>query len=90
MHSVSTYLKIFLLFSIVGGAAIYLFTGSTNEQAAQEKYEQTFNDDYRVYALQIPSQLSFAGEEIPIELIDAREKLDRELLRNTYRQYHTM
>ena len=45
------------------------------------------NDDlYKVYALKTPENLSFCDEQVPMELLDVRERLDRELLVNTYWQ----
>jgi len=45
------------------------------------------NDNlYRVYALKTPENISFCDEVVPLELLDVRERLDRELLVNTYWQ----
>ena len=41
---------------------------------------------YRVYALKTPENISFCDEQVPLELLDVRERLDRELLVNTYWQ----
>ncbi|UII28477.1 lytic transglycosylase domain-containing protein [Fulvivirga maritima] len=35
-------------------------------------------------SLDIPSELTFAGERVPLEIPDVKERLDRELLINTY------
>ena len=45
---------------------------------------------YKVYALDLPDTLSFAGEKIPLDSPDLRERLDRELLVNTYWQSNMM
>ena len=45
---------------------------------------------YKVYALDLPDTLSFAGEKVPIDSPDLRERLDRELLVNTYWQSNMM
>lgn len=42
--------------------------------------------DYNVYALDMPEGINFAGEKVPVELPDIYERLDRELLVNTYWQ----
>ncbi len=42
--------------------------------------------DYNVYALSLPKEIDFAGEPAPLELPDIHERLDRELLVNTYWQ----
>jgi hypothetical protein len=43
-------------------------------------------NDYNVYALELPDSLDFAGEPVPLSDPDVRERLDRELLVNTYWQ----
>ncbi|WP_046744790.1 lytic transglycosylase domain-containing protein [Kordia zhangzhouensis] len=43
-------------------------------------------NDYNVYALEMPNTLDFAGEEVPLYLPDIKERMDRELLVNTYWQ----
>lgn len=83
--------QITLLFlPIVTFVIVYLFTGSTNEPAVKKSYQEQFNDDYKVYALNLPESTSFAGENIPIKIPMVAEKLDRELLVNTYWQSNTL
>jgi len=43
-------------------------------------------NDYNVYALSLPENLNFAGEKVPVENPDIHERMDRELLVNTYWQ----
>lgn len=43
-------------------------------------------NDYNVYAIQIPESLDFAGEAVPLTDPDVYERMDRELLVNTYWQ----
>lgn len=45
---------------------------------------------YNVYALQVPDDLNFAGEPIPSENPDIYERMDRELLVNTYWQSNAL
>ena len=45
---------------------------------------------YKVYALELPDTLNFAGEIVPLHSPDLRERLDRELLVNTYWQSNMM
>lgn len=42
--------------------------------------------NYKVKALQLPNNLNLAGERVPIEIEDVKERMDRELLVNTYWQ----
>lgn len=46
--------------------------------------------DYNVYAITLPKHLNFAGERVPLENPDIRERLDRELLVNTYWQSNAL
>jgi membrane-bound lytic murein transglycosylase D len=43
-------------------------------------------NDYNIYALEMPMGLNFSGEELPIGNPDIYERMDRELLVNTYWQ----
>ena len=46
----------------------------------------SFKNDYNIYALEIPEMLDFSGEALPVDTPDIRERMDRELLVNTYWQ----
>ena len=48
--------------------------------------ESKLINDYNVYALSIPDHLEFAGEAVPLNDPDVYERMDRELLVNTYWQ----
>jgi membrane-bound lytic murein transglycosylase D len=48
--------------------------------------EKKLVNDYNVYAIQIPDNLDFAGEVMPLNDPDVYERMDRELLVNTYWQ----
>lgn len=71
-------------------ATLALFTASTFEGKENEKFEENFQNNYKIFALNHPEALSFAGEEVPMNLIDVKEKFDRELLVNTYWQSQTL
>jgi membrane-bound lytic murein transglycosylase D len=44
----------------------------------------------KTYAIKLPDSLDFAGENIPLNNFDVRERLERELLINTYWQSQTV
>lgn len=57
----------------------------------QEKTEEgKVTRDYNIYALPMPEDLNFAGEPVPIENPDVYERMDRELLVNTYWQSNAL
>lgn len=45
---------------------------------------------YKWYAPQLPQQMAFAGEKVPLERRDVREALDREMIANYYGQTGTI
>jgi membrane-bound lytic murein transglycosylase D len=55
-------------------------------QPIPEDNPDTSENDYNIYALEIPEFLDFSGEVIPVQIPDIRERMDRELLVNTYWQ----
>ena len=67
---------------------VILLTGSNDNDRIQRQKE--FNEKYGVYALDLPDNLTFAGEKIPVKDADVLERLDRELLVNTYWQSQTL
>ena len=48
------------------------------------KVEQQSSQTLRIEALDIPSVMTFAGERVPLQDTDVRERLDREIHVNTY------
>lgn len=77
---------LFLAFFLMNSANI------SEEKIVQEEKETTIqptknvSDFYEVKALKLPNNLELAGERVPIEKADIRERMDRELLVNTYWQ----
>lgn len=63
-----------------------LFVYAIQEAPTDENFEKKLINDYNVYALQIPENLDFAGEAMPLKSPDIYERMDKELLVNTYWQ----
>lgn len=55
-----------------------------------EEYARQINQHYRVFSLPLPDRIEFAGENVPLDQFDLRERLDRELLVNTYWQSNSL
>ncbi len=64
-------------------AAFLIFTGQNN----QEKENLNFKQNYKIVSPKLPEKLTFCGEEVPLYNWDVRERLERELIVNTY--YHS-
>ncbi|GAA4933583.1 lytic transglycosylase domain-containing protein [Algibacter agarivorans] len=63
-----------------------LFIYALQDAPTDENFETKLINDYNVYALQVPDNLDFAGEPMPLKNPDILERMDRELLVNTYWQ----
>ena len=76
--------KIIRLLSIITITlfAVTFFNGLHVSDASEKNTSET----YTIKALKIPNDLTFAGERVPTELYDIKERMDRELLVNTYWQ----
>ncbi len=77
-----------VIISIVIFVAVLISLKSiTNNAKPQTNHNDILPDKkgaYTVKPAQIPNQLTFAGEEVPVKYYDVRERLDRELLVNKY------
>ncbi|WP_223034985.1 lytic transglycosylase domain-containing protein [Hanstruepera marina] len=76
--------NILALFGLMALAGIFIF--ALQDAPSDENFEKKLINDYNVYALQVPDNLNFAGEPLPLDNPDIYERMDRELLVNTYWQ----
>jgi len=67
---------------VIGAVSINAFQDAPTD----ENFEKKTANDYNVYAVQIPEDIQFAGEKVPIQNPDILERMDKELLVNTYWQ----
>ena len=90
-------IKIFSL-GFVAFAIIVLFINATVDSTSQyfpfikanAKEENLALPLMSTYAVKIPATLTFAGENVPLDDIEIRERLDRELTVNAYWQSSTI
>lgn len=62
----------------------------TYDGMSDDSFQLIFNDKYNIYALNMPENPTFAEEPVPMRDPEILERLDRELLVNTYWQSQTM
>ena len=82
-----------LLPLLLGLVILVLVAFSANERATVFNFQTSkdaYESTYKVYALSLPDSMSFAGENVPLQKPDVRERMDRELLVNTYWQSNMM
>jgi membrane-bound lytic murein transglycosylase D len=63
-----------------------LFIYALQDAPTDENFETKIINGYNVYALQVPDDLNFADEPLPLKSPDILERMDKELLVNTYWQ----
>ncbi len=78
-----------LALSVIIGFEIFTFS-SDELRNENETFQDKFNEDYKIYSLNIPENLVFCGEKVPTKDQDVYERLDRELLVNTYWQSNSL
>jgi len=79
--------KILGFASIIMVSSLFIF--STEKATKIEEPQPTSSntsETYQIKALKIPAGLNFAGEKVPMDKEGVRERIDRELLVNTYWQ----
>lgn len=85
--------KFIVLISVIILAGFFINAISSDEKIKENTTTQTTNDPekntseyYEIKALKLPKEMNFAGEEAPLQKNDILERIDRELLVNTYWQ----
>lgn len=86
----------FIVLASIVIIAVFFINAETTEKKTDT--ENQLNADtlsnnetnYKIKALKIPENLSFAGEKVQLNKTDIRERIDRELLVNTYWQSNAL
>ncbi len=80
----STVEKFLMMVGLIFISGMLIF--SVNDAPTDENVISKIVNDYNVFAIPMPDDLNFAGEAVPVDDPDIRERMDRELLVNTYWQ----
>lgn len=83
---IKNFLAIVGLVSISGLFIFAVQSPMDNEMEVEQKVDNSYN----IYALKVPDDLNFAGEPMPLSIPDVYERMDRELLVNTYWQSNAL
>lgn len=76
--------KVLVLVGLVAVCGVSV--NAVQEGPGDETQNKKLVNDYNIYAIPVPMNLDFAGEPVPMEDPDVYERMDRELLVNTYWQ----
>ncbi len=86
-------LKVLLMsvgFISICAVSIQAFQDGPDVEITKEPITKVVGEHYAIHALPMPENLNFAGEAVPIENPDIYERMDRELLVNTYWQSNAL
>jgi hypothetical protein len=75
---------------LTGIFIFYLFSSSQTEENEEKQYHNDFQHNYAIYNVNIPQNIEFAGEKVPLQYFDVYQTIDREFLVNTYWQSQTL
>lgn len=75
---------------VLGFALLTLTAGTQHGGEDDAAHLARFNEDYSIYSLPVPSDLTLGGETVPVDDPDVAERLDREILVNTYWQSNSI
>ena len=67
-----------------------LFSFPSKKLSEDKLNQKQFNEKYNIFAINKPSNLDFCGEKVNLKSEDIWERMDKELLKNTYWQSNTM
>ena len=68
----------------------FLFYSSKPVNDKDADYKKTFYNNYRIFSIEVPEYIDFAGEKIKTNRFDIRESIEKEMLVNTYWQSQTL
>ncbi len=63
--------------------AIFTFSTSTEDKPSNDYYK-TYKTNYKIYNPPMPTEVDLAGEKAPLNIYFVSEKLEKEILKNTY------
>lgn len=83
-------IKFLGLIAIISVCSIFIFGTTSDSIKDTINNDKNTSETYQIKALKIPDNLEFAGEKVPLSKPEIIERIDRELLVNTYWQSNTM
>ncbi len=85
IHNRSQFLILILAFAVLTGLVSILGFNYSYSYSSSDRSTSVSNLNFR-----LPDSVSFAGERMPLENIDTRESLDREIITTAYRHSSTI
>lgn len=74
--------------ALFGLFQIFTYSSTTDEEAAEHALKM--EEEYKIFSLSAPREITFAGRKVPTEEPEVYERLDREIHSNTYFHSNTI
>lgn len=81
---------VFSFIFLIAISILVVLKDGSSQAAEKEPESKDLKDNYAIFSVDLPEDLRFADEHVPVDQIDVRESLDREILVNTYWQSQTL
>lgn len=69
---------------------VFVFSTTDKVEEKDQEHREFVKKNYRIFSLATPDTVSFAGEMVPVNDVEVQERLDRELVINTYWHSQTL
>ena len=69
---------------------VFVFAVIPDNSSVDEAYHKLFRKYTRVFVPEVPSKVTFAGEEVPMNLYYVRESMEREVMAGTFMHSSTL
>ncbi|MEM7484843.1 MAG: lytic transglycosylase domain-containing protein [Bacteroidota bacterium] len=94
MKHIKNILAVIGLVVVVGSLVFAVQSDAVEEKkeapVTEKSIDKNVSDGYRISAIDIPEDLNFAGEPVPLDDPEVMERVDREFLVNTYWQSNAL
>jgi len=88
--SSSSRVHVITLYLLLATAVLFLLNFYVQIEESKNNLHEKYPQNYQIVTPPVPESIEIFGEEVPLEDIDVRERLEREIIVNTYWHSYTI
>lgn len=88
--SSSSRVHVITLYLLLATAIFFLLNFYVQVEESKNNSQEKYPQNYQIVTPPVPESIEIFGEEVPLEDIDVRERLEREIIVNTYWHSYTI